>query len=60
MGTSTAKTTGYVSGEDPATVEANRVYQDALARLSQSLDTRKNRFFDPVWLAAAQGLFARH
>ena len=58
MGTSTAKTTGYVSGEDPATVEANRVYQDALARLSQSLDTRKNRFFDPVWLAAAQGFGA--
>jgi hypothetical protein len=58
MGTSPPKTTGYVSGEDPATLEANRVYQDALARLSQSLDTRKNRFFDPVWLAAAQGFLA--
>ena len=58
MGTSTVKTTGYVSGEDPDTIEANRVYQDALARLSQSLDTRKNRFFDPVWLAAAQGFGA--
>jgi hypothetical protein len=58
MGTSTAKPTGYISGEDPATIEANRVYQDALARLSQSLDTRKNRFFDPVWLAAAQGFLA--
>ena len=58
MGTSTAKPTGYISGEDPATLEANRVYQDALARLSQSLDTRKNRFFDPVWLAAAQGFLA--
>lgn len=58
MGTSPPKTTGYVSGENPATVEANRVYQDALARLSQSLDTRKNRFFDPVWLAAAQGFGA--
>lgn len=58
MTTSTAKPTGYISGEDPATVEANRVYQDALARLSQSLDTRKNRFFDPVWLAAAQGFLA--
>jgi len=58
MGTSTAKPTGYISGEDPATIEANRVYQDALARLSQSLDTRKNRFFDPVWLAAAQGFGA--
>jgi hypothetical protein len=58
MGTSTAKPTGYIAGEDPATVEANRVYQDALARLSQSLDTRKNRFFDPVMLAAAQGFLA--
>ena len=58
MGTSSPKTTGYIAGEDPATLEANRVYQDALARLSQSLDTRKNRFFDPVWLAAAQGFLA--
>ena len=58
MGTSSPKTTGYIAGEDPATIEANRVYQDALARLSQSLDTRKNRFFDPVWLAAAQGFLA--
>jgi len=58
MGTSTAKPTGYISGEDPATLEANRVYQDALARLSQSLDTRKNRFFDPILLAAAQGFGA--
>lgn len=58
MGTSTAKPTGYISGEDPDTIEANRVYQDALARLSQSLDTRKNRFFDPVMLAAAQGFLA--
>jgi hypothetical protein len=58
MPTSTVKTTGYVSGEDSDTIEANRVYQDALARLAQSLDTRKNRFFDPVWLAAAQGFLA--
>ena len=58
MATAPPKTTGYVSGEDPDTIEANRVYQDALARLSQSLDTRKNRFFDPVWLAAAQGFLA--
>ena len=58
MATAPPKTTGYVSGEDPDTIEANRVYQDALNRLSQSLDTRKNRFFDPVWLAAAQGFLA--
>ena len=58
MGDAPPKTTGYIAGDNPATVEANRVYQDALARLSQSLDTRKNRFFDPVWLAAAQGFGA--
>jgi hypothetical protein len=52
------KTSGHVSGDNPATIEANRVYQDALAKLAQSLDTRKNRFFDPVWLAAAQGFGA--
>ena len=58
MGTEKEKTTGYVSGDNLATIEANRVYQDALAKLAQSLDTRKNRFFDPVWLAAAQGFGA--
>ena len=46
------------STQNPDLLEANRVYQDALAKLSQSLDTRKNRFFDPVWLAAAQGFGA--
>jgi hypothetical protein len=58
MGTTAAPKTGYVSGESPETIEANRIYQEALAKLSQSLDTRKNRFFDPVWLAAAQGFGA--
>ena len=58
MGTSTEKTVGFGAGQDPAMLEANRVYQDALARLSQSLDTRKNRFFDPILLAAAQGFGA--
>jgi len=45
-------------GEDPETVEANRRYQEALAKLTESLDSRKNRFFDPVMLAAAQGFLA--
>lgn len=58
MSDSPPKNTGYVSGDNPATIEANRVYQDALDKLAQSLDTRKNRFFDPVWLAAAQGFGA--
>jgi hypothetical protein len=58
MATSKAATTGFGSGQDPAMLEANQLYQEALAKLSQSLDTRKNRFFDPTWLAAAQGFLA--
>lgn len=48
----------YVPGTDPATLEANRVYQDALRKLNESLDLRKNRTFDPMMLAAAQGFLA--
>lgn len=35
--------------------EAEQKYQQALTELMQRLDTRKNRYFDPVLLAAAQG-----
>lgn len=55
MATQKAQTAGFLFGEDPETLEANRRYQEALNKLTQSLDVRKNRFFDPVWLAAAQG-----
>ena len=48
----------YVPGTDAATVEANRVYQEALRKLNESLDLRKNRTFDPMLLAAAQGFLA--
>jgi hypothetical protein len=48
----------FLSGEDPDTIEANRRYQEALAKLTESLDTRKNRFFDPTMMAAAQGFLA--
>lgn len=48
----------YVPGADPATIEANRIYQDALRKLNESLDLRKNRAFDPMMLAAAQGFLA--
>jgi len=48
----------YLPGEDPEAVEANRAYQDALRKLTESLDQRKNRFFDPRYLAAAQGFLA--
>lgn len=51
-------TASYLPGEDPDTLEANRRYQEALAKLTESLDSRKNRFFDPVMLAAAQGFLA--
>ena len=37
--------------------EASRVYEEALARLTESLDDRK-RMFDPQLLAMAQGFFA--
>lgn len=47
--------TAYVPGEDPETIAANQAYQDALRKLTESLDQRKNRLFDPMWLAAAKG-----
>ena len=45
----------YVPGTDPSTIEANRVYQEALKRLNESLDLRRNRMFDPMGLAMARG-----
>ena len=50
-----APAVGYLPPTDPAAEEANRVYQEALAKLNQSLDLRKNRSFDPMYLAAARG-----
>jgi hypothetical protein len=48
----------YVPGTEQSTIEANRVYQEALRKLNESLDLRKNRTFDPMMLAAAQGFLA--
>jgi hypothetical protein len=48
----------YAPGEDPESLKANFEYQQALKRLTDSIDQRKNRFFDPVGLAAAQGFLA--
>ena len=45
----------YLPGEDPEILAANEAYQAAQAKLSESLDRRKNRLFDPMWLAAAEG-----
>lgn len=58
MAETKAPSARYLAGESPEAIEANRKYQEALAKLSESLDTRKNRFFDPVMLAAAQGFLA--
>ena len=48
----------YLPGDDPETLEANRRYQEALAKLTSSLDNRKNRFFDPTMLAMAEGFLS--
>ena len=47
----------YLSGEDPEIVEANKRYQDAVARLSDSLANRK-MMFDPTLLAMAEGFLS--
>ena len=48
----------YLPGEDPDILEANRRYQEALSTLTDSLDARKNRYFEPTMLAMAQGFLA--
>ena len=55
---SAAPPVAYVPGTEQSTIEANRVYQEALRKLNESLDLRKNRTFDPMMLAAAQGFLA--
>lgn len=47
----------YLAGEDPEIAAANKRYQDAVARLSESLSNRK-MLFDPTQLAMAAGFFA--
>lgn len=39
----------------PGATEANAAYEEALKRLTESLDARKNRLFDPTLLAMAEG-----
>jgi len=58
MAEAKAPTASFLSGDDPDTLEANRRYQEALSKLTESLDSRKNRFFDPTMLAMAQGFLA--
>ena len=47
----------YLAGEDPDIVAANKRYQDAVARLSDSLTNRK-MMFDPTLLAMAEGFLS--
>lgn len=49
------KTISHLPGEDPGTVRANAEYQEALQKMLMSLDSRKNRMFDPTLLAMAEG-----
>lgn len=55
MAEAKAPAVSYLSGDDPDIIDANRRYQEALAKLTESLDVRKNRFFDPTLLAMAEG-----
>jgi hypothetical protein len=47
----------YLAGEDPEIAAANKRYQDAVARLSDSLANRK-MMFDPTLLAMAEGFLS--
>ena len=49
---------GYLPETSQEAIDLNRAQQEALARLNEALDVRKNRVFDPRWAAAAQGFFA--
>ena len=49
------QTPSLLFGNDEESIEANRRYQEALQRLTESLDTRKNRLFDPQLMAITRG-----
>ncbi len=53
MATSQSQKALYAPGEDLESIAANQAYQDALAKLTNSLDVRKNRLFEPVLLSIA-------
>lgn len=48
----------YIPERDEESREANRAYQEALARLTETLDARRNQTFDPVMMAMAAGFAA--
>jgi hypothetical protein len=49
---------GFLPEVSPEAAEANRRYIEAQKKLAETLDVRKGRTFDPMWLAAAQGFLA--
>jgi hypothetical protein len=49
---------GFLPEVSPEAAEANRRYIEAQRKLAETLDVRKNRTFDPMWLAAAKGFLA--
>jgi len=48
------KTQVYMGGDDPGIVEKRAAYEQALERLSNSLEARKQQFFDPALLNVAK------
>ena len=46
---------GYLPGEDPGDIKANRESEAALQKLLSSLEARQNSMFDPTLLAMAEG-----
>lgn len=49
---------GFLPGNSPEAQQANFEYQQALLRMQEALDARKNRFIDPEALALAAGFLA--
>jgi predicted negative regulator of RcsB-dependent stress response len=45
----------FIPEDNPAAIQANKAYQDALDRLNKALESRQNRMFDPTMLALAEG-----
>ena len=46
---------GFLPEVSPEAIEANRRYIEAQQKLAETLDVRKKRIFDPMWMAAAKG-----
>jgi hypothetical protein len=56
MATSAKPVSAFAFGDDEESNAANQEYKDAMAKLRQTYNERSEKpFFDPTWLAAAQG-----